>query len=117
VACGQFLEAVIQVNDIFSPCQVQCWKKFEQLEKNMVNLGAISISNWMPGCHDPAVGGDDVVEARDDVITQYHIVAAYLQEARVQGHHAILFAVILRGRKVFDVKAAGPLGAIFVLSW
>jgi hypothetical protein len=63
------------------------------------------------------VGGDNVVEARDNVITLYHIVAAFLQEARVQGRNAILFAVIVRGRKVFDVKAAGPLGAVFVLLW
>jgi hypothetical protein len=62
------------------------------------------------------VGGDDVIEARDNIITRYHIVAAFLQEARVQGRNAILFAMIVRGRKVFDVKAAGPLGAVFVLS-
>ncbi len=82
----EFLKVIVEVHHILRCHPLQIWEEFEGLEKDVVNLGTISVGDGVvPGLLDMTMCGDDVVEACYNLVGQNHIVAAFYKEIGNRG--------------------------------
>jgi hypothetical protein len=114
----QFLEAIIEANNIVSREGLQGREEFKRLEEDPIDLGSRGVVGGVgPGLRDSTMDGNNFIETTINVIRRHHVEAAVCQKPQSEWVDTVRLPMVRSVGQPLNIESVDPFGAFLVFPW